>query len=331
MKGSDMKAPATEAATHRERQGSVTAKLGETAPPAREKRAGSREERRTAYLMLAPMMVLLAIFVIWPLIFAFRQSMYQGNFYKPPVFVGLDFYKYVLTDPGFYQSLKVGAYYAVIVVPGGMLIALLIASFIKTLGSRMASFMKTTVYLPTVVSAVIASVLFKIIYADQGLANWVLSLINVAPKNFLGSPTMVIPAVAVPGIWLGLGITTLIMLAGLLDIPDSYIESAQLDGAGFLKRTWYITLPLLRNVLLYLFVTGIVAAFQEFLLPLLIANGGPVNASTTPNLYIFNQFRAATPYAMTFSITASLLLFIVLGTVSALVFRLIRSEKAVDA
>lgn len=325
-----MKPSATAAATHRERLDRVTTEPSGAPPPPR-RRPGSREETRTAYLMLAPMVVLLAVFVIWPLVFAFRQSMYQGNFYKPPVFVGLAFYRYVLTDPGFYQSLKVGAYYAVIVVPGGMIIALLLASFIKTLGGRMASFMKTTVYLPTVVSAVIASVLFRIIYADQGLANWALALINVGPRNFLGSPTMVIPAVAVPGIWLGLGVTTLIMLAGLLDIPESYLESAQLDGAGFFQRTRYITLPLLKNVLLYLFVTGLVAAFQEFLLPLLIANGGPVNASTTPNLYIFNQFRAATPYAMTFSITASLLLFIVLGTVSALVFRLIRSEKAVDA
>ena len=307
-----------------------TSAPGAADPPRRRKRVGSREETRTAYLMLAPMAVLLAVFVIWPLIYAFKQSMYQGNFYKPPVFVGLDFYKYVLTDPGFYQSFKVGAYYAVIVVPGGMILALLIASFVKTLGGRMASFMKTTVYLPTVISAVIASVLFKLIYADQGLANWFLGLFHVAPKNFLGV-SLVIPAVAVPGIWLGLGMTTLIMLAGLLDIPESYIESAQLDGAGFFKRTWYITLPLLKNVLLYLFVTGLVAAFQEFMLPLLIAGGGPVNASTTPNLYIFNQFRSATPYAMTFSITASLLLFIVLGTISALVFRLIKSEKAVDA
>ncbi|MCL2463789.1 MAG: sugar ABC transporter permease [Micrococcales bacterium] len=302
----------------------------ETSASAHHQRIGSREESRTALFMLLPMVVLLAIFVIWPLIFAFRQSMYQGNFYKPPVFVGLRFYKFVLTDPAFYQSLKVGGYYALIVVPGGMIIALLIASFIKTLGGKMASFMKTTVYLPTVVSAVIAAVLFKLIYADDGLANWLLHLINIAPQNFLNSPSLVIPAVSVPGIWLGLGMTTLIMLAGLLDIPESYTESAQIDGAGFFKRTIYITLPLLRNVLLYLFVTGLVASFQEFMLPLLIANGGPVNASTTPNLYIFNQFRSATPFAMTYSITASLLLFIVLGTISALVFRLIKSEKAVD-
>ncbi|BDO40599.1 sugar ABC transporter permease [Cellulomonas sp. NTE-D12] len=323
--------PTTQATTPRKRLGSVTAEVVEAGTPERRSSSANREERRTAYLMLAPMVVLLGIFVVWPLVYAFKQSMYQGNFYKAPVFVGLSFYKYVLTDPGFYQSLKVGGYYAVIVVPGGMLIALLLASFIKTLGARMASFMKTTVYLPTVVSAVIASVLFRLIYADQGLANWLLGVVNLGPKNFLGNASMVIPAVAVPGIWLGLGITTLIMLAGLLDIPESYLESAQLDGAGFLQRTWYITLPLLKNVLLYLFVTGLVAAFQEFLLPLLIANGGPVNASTTPNLYIFNQFRSATPYAMTFSITASLVLFIVLGTISALVFRLIKSEKAVDA
>jgi ABC-type sugar transport system permease subunit len=297
----------------------------------RRKRIGSGDENRTAYLMLIPMVVLLAIFVIWPLIYAFRQSFYQGNFYKPPEFVGFDFYKYVLTDKKFYRSLQVGGLYTAIVVPGGMIIGLLLASFIKTLRGKKAGFMKTIVYLPTVVSVVIASVLFRIIYADAGLANGFLSWFGVAKVNFLNNPSHVIPAVSVPGIWLGLGFTTLIMLAGLLDIPDSYMESAALDGAGWFQRTWYITLPLMRNVLIYLFITGIVAGFQEFLLPLFIANGGPAGASTTPNLYIFNQFRAATPFAMTFSITASLLLFIVLGTISALVFRLIKSEKAVDA
>ena len=280
--------------------------------------------------MIAPMVILLAIFVIWPLIYAIYLSGFEISFYKDPKFVGLQFYLYVLQDTRFWQSLGVGLLFALLVVPAGMIISLLVASFIKTLSKRLASFMKTTIYVPAVVSTVVASVLFVFIYQDQGLANAALALVGLGPVAWLNDPAIALPAIAVPAIWLGLGITTLIMLAGLLDIPESYYESAQLEGAGFVKRTWYITIPLLKNILLYLFVTGFVAALQMLDLPLVMTGGGPVNATTTPNLFIFNSFRDGTPYSTSFSLTAALLLFAVLGSISAIVFRLINSDKAVD-
>lgn len=285
---------------------------------------------RTAYLMIAPMVILLAIFVVWPLIYAIYLSFFQISFYKGSEFVGLQFYMYVLQDPKFWNSLLIGIEFAAMVVPIGMIISLLLASFIKVLSKRLASFMKVTVYVPAVISTVVASVLFVFMYQDQGVVNWFLSLLNAGPVAWLNNPGTALPAIAVPAIWLGLGITTLIMLAGLLDIPNSYYESAELDGAGFFKRTFYITIPLLKNILLYLFVTGFTAAIQMLDLPLIMTNGGPVNATTTPNLFIFNSFRAATPYATSFSLTTALLLFVVLGLISVIVFRLINSDKAVD-
>ncbi|WP_206074499.1 carbohydrate ABC transporter permease [Antribacter gilvus] len=294
------------------------------------KTSPANRDNVTAYLMIAPMVVLLGIFVMWPLVYAFYLSGFEISFYSEPEFVGLQFYKYVLEDPKFWSSLGVGLAYAAMVVPTGMFISLMIASVIKTLSARMAAFLKTTIYVPAVVSTVVASVLFVFIYQDQGLANWMLGALNAGPVAWLNDPATALPAIAVPGIWLGLGITTLIMLAGLLDIPESYYESAQLDGASFVQRTWYITIPLLKNVLLYLFVTGTVAALQMLDLPLIMTNGGPVNATTTPNLFIFNTFRDGSEYSTSFSLTAALLLFLVLGGISVLVFRLISSEKAID-
>ena len=280
--------------------------------------------------MIAPMVILLSIFVIWPLIYSIYLSGFKISFYKDPEFVGFKFYQYVLESPKFWQSLGIGLAFAAMVVPAGMIIALLIASFIKTLSKRLAGFMKTTVYVPAVVSTVVASVLFMFMYQDAGIVNWFISLFGLSPVAWLNDPNTALAAIAVPAVWLGLGITTLIMLAGLLDIPSSYYESAELDGAGFFKRTWYITIPLLKNILLYLFVTGFTAAIQMLDLPLVMTNGGPVNATTTPNLFIFNSFRDGTPYATSFSLTAALLLFLVLGAISVLVFRLINSDKAVD-
>lgn len=280
--------------------------------------------------MISPMAVLLSIFVIWPLIYAFYLSTFKISFYQDPAFVGLQFYQYVLESPKFWQSLGVGLYYSIITVPTGLVLALLLASFIKTLSGKVASFMKTTVYVPAVVSSVVASVLFVFMYQDQGVVNWFTGLVGFGPVAWLNDPNTALPAIAVPGIWLGFGITTLIMLAGLLDIPESYYESAELDGAGFFQKTWYITIPLLKNVLLYLIVTGFTLSVQMLDLPLIMTGGGPVNATTTPNLFIFNSFRDLTPYATSFSLTAALLLFVVLGAISMLIFRVINSDKAVD-
>lgn len=166
--------------------------------------------------------------------------------------------------------------------------------------------------------------------AKGGLINGLLGAFGVGPFPFLSDVDMVLPALAVPAIWLGIGMATLIMLAGMLDIPEEYYEAASIDGASFRQKTRYITLPLLKNVLLFLLVTGAIAAIQQFELPLIMTNGGPVDASMTPNLYIFDQFRDPTPYARSFSLTAALLLFVVLGSITALIFRLVRSDKAVD-
>jgi len=136
--------------------------------------------------------------------------------------------------------------------------------------------------------------------------------------------------VAVPGVWLGFGLSSLILLAGLLDIPESYYESAALEGANWFQRTWFITIPLLKNVFLYLLVTGFTLAMQEYILPLVMTNGGPVGATTTPNLFIFTQFRDQSAFAFTYSITAALILFIVLGLLSVLIFKAVKSDKAVD-
>lgn len=301
----------------------------------RQKRALKRAPKHmrangTAYLMIAPLVVLLGIFVIWPLVYSFYLSSYQTYYNKPADFVGLRFYKFVLTDPEFWASLWIGLKYSLMVVPTILVLALLLASFIKTLSKSAAGFLKTTIYVPTVVSVVVASILFVFIYQDTGVANWFVGLFGIEPVAWLNTDATALPSIAVPGIWLGFGISTLIMLAGLLDIPESYYESAELDGANWFQRTWFITIPLLKNVFLYLLVTGFTLAMQEYLLPLVMTNGGPVGATTTPNLFIFTQFRDQTAFSFTYSLAAALLLFVVLGLVSVIIFKAIKSDKAVD-
>jgi len=295
--------------------------------------AAHLRDNRTAYLMIAPMVVLLGIFVIWPLVYSFYLSTFEISFYQEPEFVGLQFYRYVLESPRFWNSLLVGAKSVLFIVPATLILSFLIAALIKSLGARLAGAMKTTIYIPTAISAVVASVVFVLMYqARGGLINGLLKPLGVGPFAFLSDVDLALPAIAVPAIWLALGISTLIMLAGMMDIPQAYYEAAEIDGAGFLQKARYVTLPLLRNVILFVLVTGCIAAIQLLDLPLVMTkgSGGPVDSTMTPNLYILSQFRDPRPFATSFSITAALLLFLILGTLTAVIFKTVRSEKAVD-
>jgi multiple sugar transport system permease protein len=280
--------------------------------------------------MLAPALTLLSIFVIWPLIYAWGVSFYTWSFYAPSVFVGLHNFRLVLSDPNFSASIVRGLTYTLIVVPSILTIAFLFANLVKMVGKKAATFLKVSIYIPTVISGVITSIIFVLIYEyRQGLVNWLLSFLGAADHPWLGSAETALYALTIPGIWMGLGLASLIMLAGLLDIPEEYFESAEIDGAGWFAKTFYITLPLMKNIILFLLVTGFVASIQQFELPLVMTQGGPVRSTQLPNLLIFQHFT--TDLYVGYSIAGALLLFLVLGGISAVIFKLVSSEKAVDA
>jgi multiple sugar transport system permease protein len=283
----------------------------------------------TAYTMLLPMVALLTIFVMIPFVYAVVVSFYDWSFYQESTFVGLDNFRMVLHDPYFYKAIKVGLKYAIIVMPVQMVMAFFLAHVIRNMKGISASLVKTAIYIPNVIAGILAAVIFSFIYNfDGGLLNYFVGLFGVENQAWLAEVKYSLYAMTVPGIWVGFGITTLIMLAGLLDIPESYYEAADLEGAGTFDKMLHITIPLLKNVTVYLLVTGFIAQIQQLDLALIMTGGGPVNETLTPTLYIFNHFRDDDTMGMT--IASALLLFIVLGTISAIIFRVINSDKAVD-
>lgn len=288
------------------------------------------DDTKIAYLMLGPALILLSIFVLWPLVDAWRVSFFQWSFYEASTFVGWDNFRRVLTDPDFTDSIWRGLIFAAIVVPAQMIIAFLFANLTKTMSKRMATVLKVSIYIPATVSFVIASIIFILIYQyRQGVLNWFLSFFGVDDQPWLGDASTALYAITVPAIWIGLGLASIIMLASLLDIPDSYYEAADLDGANWFQKTRYITIPMLKNITLFLSINGFVITLQQIDLPLIMTNGGPVDSTLLPNLLILNHFRNDTYVG--YSIAAALLMFIVIGSISAVIFRLMPSEKAVDS
>ncbi|WP_028610180.1 carbohydrate ABC transporter permease [Paenibacillus harenae] len=293
------------------------------------KKKNARPDNVTAYTMLIPIVVLLTIFVIIPFVYALIVSFYDWSFYQESRFVGWQNYVNVLNDPLFGKAVVTGLKFALLVVPAQMILAFLFAHVIRSMGKKLSGFVKTAIYIPTIISGIIASIIFVFIFDyNAGLANVILNLFGVENQAWLADVKTALASIALPAIWLGFGITSLIMLAGLLDIPDSYYEAADLEGAGSWSKMIYITIPLLKNVVLFLLITGFTGAIQQFELPLVMTGGGPLNETTTPNLYIFNHFR--NDVLVGHSIASALLLFIVLGSISAIIFKVLNSEKAVD-
>ncbi|MGN7860085.1 carbohydrate ABC transporter permease [Microbacterium sp. 22303] len=286
-------------------------------------------DTKLAYLMLAPVVILLGVFVAWPAVYAGFLSFQDWSFYKDPQFVGWKNYADVLTDPLFVATIGRGFLFVLMTVPVMLVLAFLFASLVVSLSRRLATILKVSIYIPTIISGVIASIIFVVIYAyDGGILNAVLAALRIDAVSWIGDPAWALLAVAVPAVWLGMGLTSLIMVAAMVDIPTEYYEAAAMEGAGWWQKTFYITMPQMKNVFLYLLITGFVAAIQQFELPLVMTQGGPLDSTTLPNLFIFNHFR--NDVNVGYSIAAALLLFVVLGSVSALVFKFINSERLVD-
>jgi multiple sugar transport system permease protein len=307
-----------------------------TTPAIDDRRAAKRRadrhryrDTRLAYLLLAPVVILLGIFVIWPAVYAGFLSFQDWSFYKDPQFVGWKNYADVLTDPLFVATIGRGFLFVLMTVPPMLVLAFLFASLVVSVSRRFATVLKVSIYIPTIISSVIASIVFVLIYTyDGGILNAVLAAFHIDAVAWIGDPAWALLSVAVPAVWLGMGITSLIMVAAMVDIPTEYYEAAAMEGADWWQKTFYITMPQMKNVFLYLLITGFVAAIQQFELPLVMTQGGPLDSTTLPNLFIFNHFR--NDVNVGYSIAAALLLFVVLGSVSALVFKFINSERLVD-
>lgn len=286
-------------------------------------------DNKVAYWFLIPVLVLLGIFVLWPAVYAAFLSFQDWSFYTDPEFVAFKNYTDVLSDPLFWASIGRGFVFVAMTVPPMLVLAFFFASLVVAVGRRFASLLKVSIYIPTIVSAVITSIIFVLIYDySGGLLNWFIGLFGIEPVPWIGDPQWALLAISVPAVWLGMGLTSLIMVAAMVDIPSEYYEAASMEGAGWWQKTFYITIPQMKNVLLYLLITGFVAAIQQFELPLVMTGGGPLESTTLPNLFIFNHFR--NDVNVGYSIAAALLLFVVLGTVSAVVFRFVNSERLVD-
>lgn len=240
----------------------------------------AQTEIRAGYLFILPGIIGLAVFVLYPLLSSIYYSMTEWNGATPPKFIGLENFIYIFTqDPSLVASLKATAFWVLWSVPSGVLAGLLLALLVNRKLPGIQIF-RTVLYIPTVLPIVATLTLWKFIYNPAvGLANQILNFFGLPSSFWLGDVNLVLPALAVIGIWTAGG-SMMIFLAGLQAVPSELYEAAKLDGASDIRLFWHITLPMISPVLLLQTITGIIAALQSLAQPQLMTGGGNPDLST---------------------------------------------------
>jgi len=253
-----------------------------------------QRETLEGYLAISPWIIGFLVFVFGPIVASLVLSFHKWNLLKPAQWVGLTNYQSMVSDPLFWQSLKVTFIYAVVSVPLGLVTALLVALLLNQKIKGLA-FFRTVFYLPSVMPTVAVSLIWMWMYNPKfGILNFLIKKaggllgLNLEGPEWLYSTTWVLPALILMSFW-GIGGGMLIFLAGLKNIPEQLYEAALVDGAGAWQRFRKITIPMLSPTIFFLLVTGTIGAFQVFTQAFVMTEGGPLNASMFFVLYLYMQ------------------------------------------
>ena len=287
-------------------------------------RPTSRMRRNEAIAGLAfvlPWIISLLVFTAYPVLASFYYSFTQYSITQDPKWVGLDNYTQMFTtDPAIPVSVYNSAYYAFLSVPLGLLsslgLALLLNMRVKFIGLY-----RTLYYLASLTPPVAGTIIFIVMFQPQGgLINAVLGFFGIKGPAWFADPNWAKPGLILLSLW-GVGASSLIFLAGLKDIPGELLEAASIDGANAWHRFWRITLPLLTPVILYNLVTGVIASFQVFTSALVIG-GTTGRPQESLLMYFVHLYRNAFRYFnMGYASAMAVVLFIVVMTITALIFR----------
>ncbi|MBO0701574.1 MAG: sugar ABC transporter permease [Candidatus Dormibacteraeota bacterium] len=242
-----------------------------------------------SYLFILPNYLGVLVFLVFPVLFAFYLSFQSWNGLTRPVFVGLQNFADLLRDGVFWVTLRNTAVYTLLTVPTGVVISLGVAALLNQRVRGLTVF-RTAMFIPVVTSALAVAVIWKWIFDYQnGLVNDVLSLLHGPQIPWLSDPFWAMVGIAIIGVWQNFGLTSIILLAALQQVPPELLEAASIDGAGAWRRFQAITVPLIMPAIVFVSITSFIASFQVFAQVYYMTNGGPNYGTTVMTLLIFQR------------------------------------------
>jgi multiple sugar transport system permease protein len=278
------------------------------------------------YLFAGPAITLIIVFSLVSIAISLYVSFFQYDVIsevKP--FLGLGNYQEALfRDELFWTALKNTTSYVIGVVPGITIFAFLLA----LAGHKVKmgkSFFRTIYFLPSITPTVAMALVWVWLYNPEGMINQILRVMGIQGPNWLMDFKLAMPSVIIMSIWQNIGYYTVIYLAGLADIPLEFYDAARVDGANWWQEILYVTIPLLRNVTLFVTVTLGIFAFQVFAQVYIMTRGGPGDATVTMQLLIYrNGFQY---FRMGYASAISWLLFVIIFALAMIQLRANRSQQ----
>jgi multiple sugar transport system permease protein len=279
-------------------------------------------ETWTAYGLLLPILVFFVVFQYYPILKSIVISFMEYGLLLPDApWVGLQNYVRQFQDPLFLSALWNTLVFVGVAVGVGVTLALFFAVLVERTGGW-AKIYRTLYFVPVVTSLMATSMVWRWLYAPNGLINYILTFFSLDPQPWLLSESLALPALIALTIWKNLGFDLVLFSAALQSIPETYYEASSLEGASAWQDFWHITLPQLRPILLLVSVTAVIRSFRVFTIILAMTQGGPINATRTIVYHIYEQ---GIQYdEMGYASAAAVILLIIVGFATYVQLRLNR-------
>ncbi len=263
-----------------------------------------------AYLFLLPAAVLFLVFTFVPILLDFGLSFFKWSAIEPPRLIGLSNWRNLLSDDVFLGSILTTFEFTLLNTAMTVVIAIGLALLVDTIRTGRTLF-RSFYFTPVVTSAVAMSFIIKAMFkSESGIINYLLSIVGIHGPGWLVVPTASLFSVALFTVWLGVGSSMLIFLAGLQSIPDSLQEAASMDGANWLQRLFRVMLPMLTPATFFVVVISVISNLQLFDTVYTLTRGGPGYATVT---MVYNIYTSAyVSFSMGYASSQSIVLFVVI-------------------
>ena len=276
-----------------------------------------RRQARAGWAFVSPALGIIGAFFFVPALLGLLLSLTDFDIYAIGAldnarFIGLRNYARIVADPAFWNAVRNTLVLVVVGGPISVALSLVAALLVNDRLTRWKSFFRTVYFLPVVTTLVAVAITWRYLYHPRyGLLNHALGLLGIPPIDWLGDPHWALPAVILLSVWKNFGYNMLIFVAGLQTIPEELYEAAALDGAGAWRRFLNVTVPSLAPTFLFVGILTMVGFFQVFAEPYVMTQGGPLGATTTVVMFMYEEgfkwWRLGVASAVSFLLFAMML------------------------
>ncbi|HEY2923818.1 MAG TPA: sugar ABC transporter permease [Candidatus Eisenbacteria bacterium] len=270
--------------------------------------------RSRSFLGLLPWSVCFAVFGLVPLLAALLLSFYFMNPLRPDLthWVGVSNYARALGSPAFWHALRTTAIFVVGTLPVTLTLAYLVAALLSRL-KRGEAFFRAAIFFPATLSMVVIALVFKSLYAEQGLLNGWLHALGLPPVHWLQDPRLALPSIMAMDVWASVGYYAILILAGRKTLPVEQLEAARLEGMTTLEVERRIVLPHVKPVILFVVLLNTIRSFQIFIEVFVLTRGGPLDSTLTLVYHLYE--RAFYHFEMGYACAIAYILLLLVGAI----------------